>query len=243
MTRTLPPVDTAVADDGPKPRRRLSNRTLLAIAGGIAAGGALLVWVIAFSPLLGVSSVVVHGEQRLSVGFIEAKAQVPHGRPLVRVDVAAIQHRVEAIGQVESARVSVSFPQTVVITVVERQPIGFVITDGRYALVDRTGTQYLAVPARPAHLPLFAVPAGPKAQATGAAIATVAASLDPALLGKIASIQAFDPNSVTLVLTDQRVVHWGSADRSAEKARILSALLGQPGTQIDVSNPDVAYTH
>jgi hypothetical protein len=34
-------------------------------------------------------------------------------------------------------------------------------------------------------------------------------------------------------------VLWGSADRSADKAQVLPALLTRDGTTFDVSNPDV----
>ena len=37
-------------------------------------------------------------------------------------------------------------------------------------------------------------------------------------------------------------VAWGSAAQSPAKARVLTALLHQPGDQIDVSNPDQPFT-
>jgi cell division protein FtsQ len=42
---------------------------------------------------------------------------------------------------------------------------------------------------------------------------------------------------VTLTLNDGRTVLWGGTDRSADKARLLSALLGQPGRYFDLSDP------
>jgi cell division protein FtsQ len=87
------------------------------------------------------------------------------------------------------------------------------------------------------------VPAGPNAMATGHAVATVAAALAPASLAHVASVQAFDPTAITLLLADQRVVRWGSAARSPDKARILPVLLRQPGTTFDVTNPDQVIAH
>jgi cell division protein FtsQ len=72
-------------------------------------------------------------------------------------------------------------------------------------------------------------------------VATVAADLPPSLLAPIASIQALDPQAITLVLSDDRVVRWGSVDRSADKARILPVLLAQPGQQYDVTDPDQPF--
>jgi cell division protein FtsQ len=109
-------------------------------------------------------------------------------------------------------------------------------------LVDKTGDQVRSLPVKPRGLPQFAIPGGANAKATGRAVATVAAALTPRLLAKVASIQAFDPTAITVLLDDRRVVRWGSAERSAGKARILPTLLKQPGTTFDLTNPDQVVT-
>jgi cell division protein FtsQ len=58
----------------------------------------------------------------------------------------------------------------------------------------------------------------------------------------VQSIEALDPAAITLVLRGDRVVRWGSAARSPDKARILPALLKQPGTQFDLSDPDQPFS-
>ncbi len=67
----------------------------------------------------------------------------------------------------------------------------------------------------------------------------MAGSLTPALLAKLTSVTATSPLSITLLLTDGRTVRWGSPERSADKARVLPALLSRPGMSYDVSDPDV----
>ncbi len=238
MSVTLPTLRPALDANEP-PRRRLSRRALLVGAAGIVVTAALLSWLVAFSSVFGVRTVSVRGLDTLSAARVRAVADVTRATPLVRLDTGAVARRVETIPEVASARVSTSFPNTVVVTVVERRPIGYLDVDGRAVLVDRTGDQYHVAPVAPRGLPKFVVPSGSQARATGEAVATVAATLPAALRVRVASIQAFDPTAITLVLTDQRVVRWGSADRSADKARILPALLTQPGTQFDVSNPDL----
>ena len=109
-------------------------------------------------------------------------------------------------------------------------------------LVDRTGDQYRAVPHPPAGLPRFDVPADADSRTTGGAVATVARALPAALLARIDVIHALDPSAITLVLTDGRTVAWGSAAASAAKARVLPALLKQPGNQIDVTDPHQPFT-
>jgi cell division protein FtsQ len=132
----------------------------------------------------------------------------------------------------------VSYPGTVLISVVERVGVGYLPHGTTFVLVDRTGDQFRTVAARPRGLPLFEVPSGPAATATARAVADVAAALPDSIRRRLASIQAFDPGSITLLLTDSRVVRWGSDDRNVDKARILPALLNQPGTQFDITDPD-----
>jgi cell division protein FtsQ len=171
---------------------------------------------------------------------VRTVAEVKHGAPLLRLDTAAIVRRVEQLPEVKSASVDTHLPNTVTITVVERTAVGFIEKgDSAFVLVDAQGTQFRTVKVRPRRLPLLVLPAGTQAGASAAAVATVAGQLDAGLLSRVQSIQALDPTAITLVLTDGRVVRWGSVARSADKARLLPALLAQAGTQFDVSNPDL----
>ncbi len=232
----------ALRHDGPAKPEHPSRRRLWLGAAAVVAVAVLLTWIVAFSPVLGVRTVTVHGTRTVSAGQVEAAAHIKHGTPLVRLDTAAVAHRVEALRDIASARVTTSFPSTVVITVTEREPVGYVKRTGGYALVDATGYQYRVVNSPPARLPLFVVPSGTDARTTGGAVATVASALSPALRRKVASIQALDPQAITLLLKDGRVVRWGGPDRSTEKARVVAALLPRTGQQIDVTDPSQPFT-
>jgi cell division protein FtsQ len=108
--------------------------------------------------------------------------------------------------------------------------------------MDRTGAQFQTTTAAPRGLPELALPTGVLAREAGAAVATVAAALPAALRARVASIQAFDPSAITVLLRDDRVIHWGSAERSGDKAAVLAALLTRPGRVFDVSNPDLVVS-
>ena len=218
------------------------NRALIAVSTVAVLTVALVVWIVAVSPILGAKTVTVHGTRTLTSAQVRVAAAIKHGTPLVRLDTAAVARRVESLPDVASATVRTDYPTGVIITVTERVAVGYLAVGGHYVLVDETGEQYRTVQGKPGALPLFAVPAGANAKAAGRAVATVAASLTPTLLARVASVQAFDPSAITLLLADRRVVRWGSADRSADKARILPILLMQPGTQFDVTNPDQVVT-
>lgn len=219
----------------------IPHRRLILAAFAVVLVGAVVTWLVAFSSVLGVRTVLVRGEYRLTADQVRTAANVTKGTPLLRLDTDRLRNRVEGMPDVASAKVGTSFPSTVVITVVERVAIGVVQVSDGYMLVDRTGDQFRHATARSDHLPLFVVPQGTNARTTGGAVATVAAALPRSLRGRIMSIQALDPNAITLVLTRGRVVRWGSAARSADKARVLPALLRQPGSQFDLTDPDQPF--
>lgn len=225
------------------------QRRLVLTALAVALVAASATWLVAFSSVLGVRSVEVHGVHLLTAAKVRATAQIRGGTPLVRLDTGAIAKRVEALSEVASAEVRTSFPSTVTIDVTERVAVGVLSVNGGYVLVDRSGAQFRTVATAPAALPTFVLPSGAPARGTGAALARVAAALPGALRARVASIQALDPGAITLLLTDQRVVRWGSTQNSAEKARVLGALLDRPAppgaalpTQFDVSDPDQPFT-
>ena len=227
--------DTLVREDDELAARRSARR--VAVGAGAIGLIAVLVWVVVFSSVLGAKRVAVHGAHAVPVNRIVSAADVPHGRPLLRLDTGGIARRVEALPDVAAVSVHVSYPSTVVITVTERVAVGYLDDGGKAILIDKSGRQFRTVAAAPSALPRFDVPAGDTA--TGQAIATVAGALTPALLGRLTSIGASDSSAITLRLRDGRTVRWGSAERSADKALVLPALLARAGTTFDVSNPDV----
>jgi cell division protein FtsQ len=223
--------------------RRISRRALLIAAVVVVVFViGLGTWLVAFSSVFGVRTVVVRGQHTLSAEQVTAAAAVPHGQPLLRLDTAAIRERVEQLPDVASATVTTAFPSTVRISVTERVAVGVVRHGRQVVLVDRTGDQFRAVAHRPRQLPLFVVPAGTDARSTGGAVATVAGALPATIRARVASIQALDPQAITLLLKNGRVVRWGSAARSADKARVLTVLLHRPADQIDLTDPDQPFT-
>jgi cell division protein FtsQ len=248
-TDPAPPPDTGAAGPERLPggaatpaRGRWSNRRLTVVAAAVVATAALLVWGVAFSPLFAVRHVRVMGASGAAEDQVRTAAHVPDGTPLLRLDTAAITARVEQVPVVASAHVDTSFPSTVTVTVSLRAAVGYLHVDGGYRLMDRTGAQFQTTTAAPRGLPELALPTGVLAREAGAAVATVAAALPATLRARVASIQAFDPSAITVLLRDDRVIHWGSAERSGDKAAVLAALLTRPGRVFDVSNPDLVVS-
>jgi cell division protein FtsQ len=201
---------------------------------------ALLVWLVAFTSVLGVRSVKVVGARTLTAEQVRAAAGIRTGAPLARLDLDAVSSRLSAVGPIRAVTVSRSYPATVTIRITERTAVGYRPVDGgRVLLVDRDNVAFRSVKTTPAGLPRLLVTGS---QAASAAAALVAGTLPASISKTLGSISAPSEESITLTLRDGRTVLWGGVDRSADKARLLSVLLGQPGRYFDLSDPSTVIS-
>lgn len=240
-TRSRAQTQPAVSDVSPELelRRKRHRRRLLAkvviplLALVLIIAG---IWVLGFSGVFAVRVVQVHGISTVSESQVLQAAQVPDGVPLARIDLGQIAARVEAIPTVESSVVHRSWPSTIAITVRERQPVFAIEQQGSYLLVDKFGVGYRVLSARPADEVLVQVAAPDPAIL--AEIATVVSVLPDSIRGQLSTVSAQSPSGITLRLTKGREVFWGDASRSADKLRVLRALLKHSASRYDVSAPD-----
>lgn len=205
---------------------------LLALA--LVAGSIWLVW---FSQVMVVTGAKVSGQERVSEERIVKVAQVPQGVQLARVDLGAIEGRVEAIPAIKDADVSRSWPDKVGIEVIERVPLAVVErpASGLQA-VDDEGVLFLEYDKRPEGLPLIRTAPDIETEALREA-ASVIASLRDDVAGRVESLDVESVDRIVLELKDGRKVLWGSAEHSTEKAEVVAVLLARKVDFIDVSVP------
>ena len=205
---------------------------------------ALVGWVVAATPVLGVHTVnlsLSHGQQ-LTVPQLRAVAAVPQGQPLLRVDTDAVAARLARVDGVASVEVRRSWPTTVRITVVERRPVAAARRGDRWAEVDASGTVFFTRPGQPAGLPVLEVArAGPQDEATRSALQVLVA-LPQALRQQVVTVQAPTPAGVLLVLSGGQTVDWGAPGETVNRAAAVQALLTRGARVIDVASPGVATT-
>jgi cell division protein FtsQ len=70
--------------------------------------------------------------------------------------------------------------------------------------------------------------------------AAVIAALPREISTKVDHVEVATVDQISLVLRDERVVLWGSADESELKAEVLVPLLSRPGQTYDISVPGQA---
>lgn len=205
----------------------------------VLAAVAGTLWLLLGSSLLGARQVEVAGTVELSELQVRTAAQVPLGTPLLLLDTAAIESRVQQLRRVADVQVSRSVTGTVRIALSERTPVAVAPAGDQVALVDATATSYAVVAEAPWDLPELRVPRVAPTEDTARAAVQVLTELPAALLDRVKLVSARSPADVVLRLRDDREVHWGAPTRTARKAAVLEPLLTQPGDVYDVSSPQL----
>jgi cell division protein FtsQ len=218
--------------------RRPASRKDRLLRTGILLGSVLIIaavaWILLFSPWLVLRTVTVHGTALVRWEDVEAAAQPALGTPLARVSERAVAERVASLPAVKQVTVSRQWPATLDIQVDERRPV-LVIGDGANSvLVDAAGASF------PGVAPEGVVKArGPLSDSRLlAGVATLVEAFPEELQSAAVLVEFTSADSITVRLTEDRDVFFGSADQAALKAEVALALLrGTTAEHIDVSAP------
>jgi cell division protein FtsQ len=195
-------------------------------------------WLVFFSSVLAVNGVRIEGTRVISSDVVRQAAAVPTGEPLATVDLDAITARVERLPAVKSVDVSRAWPDRVRIDVTERRAVAVVESEGGEPAraVDSDGVQFRRLAHAPPGLPKLRLGDGAGKDALTEA-ARVAGAMPASLARKVAFVEVHTVDTISLVLHSGRMVRWGSADGSADKARVLAVLLRQKASVYDVRVP------
>lgn len=242
----------------PKParRKRLRPRISRAVMGRVL-GVVLLVFgmyqtvALAFTtPLLRVSTIVVHGNVRLSSGQVQALVEDLRGTSILQVELDVVRRRLNESPWIADVALRRVLPSTIEVFVSERRPVGLCRLGEELFLVDETGVvidefgpQYAEF-----DLPiidgLVNVPPGHgKAQgaidprrADLAARAIASLARDQAIARRLSQVDVADVhNAVVLLDGDTALLHLGD-DRFLERVQSyldLSSTLRERVAEID----------
>ncbi len=198
----------------------------------------IAVWLVFFSSVLAVKGVGVAGTVLLTDDEVLAAAAAPVGEPLARVDLSRIEGRLRALAAVKDVEVTREWPDRIHIQVIERTAVAAVPVGSGFKGIDADGVLFRDFKGRPKDLPEIVLPdgIGQDAMKEGA---DVVAALPAELQRRIDHVEVESIDKISLVLGDDKLVVWGSAEESGDKARVLAALLAAApkASQYDVSAP------
>jgi cell division protein FtsQ len=228
--------------------QRSRRRRLAWLAGVGAVVFVLLVAVlVSFSPLMALRTIDVVGTSRIDGAAVRKSLDGQLGKPLPFVDYDAIATKLRDYPLIRSYSIETKPPGTLVVRIVERQPIGLLQSRDGFELVDQAGVVISRSAERPGGYPLI-VPSGAagstEALKSFTASAAVLAALPQSVLPQVTSVTAKSSDDVTLTMSGGATVVWGSPEKSDLKAADLIALLkSAPGAETyDVSSPTSPVT-
>lgn len=238
-------------------RERGRRRLMVMVAVGAVVMIAVTVLAVLSSSLFAVDEVVVQGgpyTQARNGVLLDEVIEDLRGQPVLLVDTAAAEARLETIPWVERAFVVTDFPNRVFIDLRERSPLAtFVGSDGRYRVIDRDGRVLDVLDGRPRDYMLVTAD-GPDAEpgefaGTPFALAAQLVSALPAEVRTLTLSVAVDIASGDFGLqlqggpTGEIEVRLGDFDRiDAKLARLLQRVRdGVDGiVRIDVSTDEIS---
>jgi cell division protein FtsQ len=230
-------------------RRARNRRVAIAAVAGTVATLIGLVLVAVYSPILALRTITIDGTARIDPAELHAAVDSQLGTPLALVDFDAITTELSAFPLIRSYVTETVPPDTLLIHIVERQPVGTIQSSAtKFQLVDPAGITVQESAERIPGVPLIDLHGADTSSAAFESVVEVLLALPPALLGQVDVASASTRDDVSLVLTGVgQGVTWGSADDSAKKAALLAALIAvtdpaRAGT-FDVSAPGNGVFH
>ncbi|MFD9005684.1 cell division protein FtsQ/DivIB [Streptomyces sp. NPDC059582] len=230
-------------------RRRL--RVMIILAFGAVLLGAGCVWALYGSQWLRVERVSVSGTGVLTPEQVREAADVPVGAPLISVDTDVIEARLrQKLPRIDSVDVVRSWPHGIGLKVTERSPVLLVRKGAAFVEVDDEGVRFATVSEAPSGIPALEL----SVSRTGSATASlrrfdedrlvleavrVAGDIPAAVARTTRVVKVRSYDDISLELTADRTVVWGSGEQGPLKARTLTALMkaASDARYFDVSVP------
>ena len=220
-------------------RRRRVLAVVLAAVVALAVAG----WGLTYSPLFAARHIKISGNHVVGDRAVVAAAGVSASTNVAHLDREAIVAKLEAQPWIAGASVDVDLPNTLLITVHERTPLGVVAALGARSILANDGTTLPLGGVQIAGLPTVRAALGvPTADQLGAAAALLRA-LDPVVTARVDEVVVGEDGTVTLTLASGARVDAGERGEEPQKALALRAVLLLAAqkhldvTSIDVSSP------
>jgi cell division protein FtsQ len=223
-------------------RSRRRRNIWLAAAGTVVALVAFVL-VGVYSPLMALKNIEVTGTERIPAADIVQALDAQLDTPLPLIDFAEVKQELSEFSLIRSYVTESRPPNTLVVRIVEREPIGSIASAAGFDLVDAAGVVITSGEARAEGYPVVDAAGGASGAGFQAAVAVIGA-LPEGIRTQLDTVTAATKDDVTLTLAGGARVVWGNSERAEYKAVVLSALLvSHPVgsvTEYDVSSPDSA---
>lgn len=226
-------------------QRRHQRRMRLASFAGALIGGALVVYIVFFSPLFRyhLERCQVVNAKNVPASTVCEATTVFANRSIIGLATAGVREKILAkVPELKDVEVSPVWLHGLKMSVVERVPVATVRQDGKIVGVDRYAIPLEVAPGLVDDLPQLDVDLeslGGKTQKLVLAALQVFGDMPEELRVQVRSVISDDPAQLEFKMRDGRDLVWGDVDDSVEKAQVAKLLFTVQGVRIvDVSVPD-----
>ena len=225
------------------PERTLRRRRGLALLIGIPVVLVVTLWLLTYTPLFAARHIRVEGATALSADDVRTLADVGDATNVVHLDRDTVVQNLESSAWVADATVRVELPDTLVLEVTERRPVGVIDAMGERGILASDATVLPLVAGVPEGLPVVRAALGAPNEDQRRAAASLLDALDPVVLKRVTGVSVGQDGLVSLHLRSGTTVQAGEVGDEVAKAEALRAVLrwaassGLELTSIDVSAP------
>jgi len=223
----------------PTARRRRAVGLMIAVPIVLAVA----FWGLTYTPLFAARHIRVDGNHVLSDRHLRSVAGVSTSTNVAHLNESDVVARLEADPWVADASVRTDLPNTLVVSVDERRPVGVIAAMGETSVLASDGQTLPSEGVRVAELPVVRAALGEPTQDQRDAAATLLAALDPVVFARVDEALVGQDSMVTLALSSGAGVNAGQPGQEREKGDALRAVLRWAATEnvdlmsIDISSP------
>ncbi|MEP6757557.1 MAG: FtsQ-type POTRA domain-containing protein [Actinomycetota bacterium] len=219
----------------------LRRRRAFGLIVGIPLVLALSLWALTFTPLFRAHHIRVQGATVLSPVEVRSLAGVDGSTNVVHLDDVGVVGRLEESPWIADASVHVELPDTLVLEITERRPVGVIDALGESGILASDATLLPMTAGAPSDLPAVRAALGAPSTEQRAAAATLLSALDPVVAKRVTEVLVGQDGLVALTLSSGATVNAGEAGDEASKAEVLRAVLRWATSKgLDVSSIDIS---
>ncbi len=229
------------------PSGSVGRRRVLALLLLVPIAVATVAWAITYTPLFEARHIRVEGAVSLRPDAVRSLAGVEPSTNVFHLQTEAVAASLLSDPWISSASVQRDLPDTIVVAIVEREPVGMIDATGEPSILASDGTILPASTATTSAidaLPKVQAALGTPDEAQRTAAATLLGALDQVVAHRVSELSVGQDLRTSLTLRDGVTVDAGAPGEEAQKAAALRAVLrwaasgGHALSSIDVSAPD-----
>lgn len=231
-----------VLPESPEKKRR---KLLIIISVSIVVLSLVAVLILSFSPLLAAKKIEVSGTKLTDAKKLTQSLEPLKGTPLPRISESKVQELIGEQPAIDSVVVKAQMPNTLVVEVIEADPVAILVDGDKQYLVSETGKKLRTLGKKDkTKLPKIKASNETKDPEKFKLLTSILSSVDQEVLKEVTTATLSKAGFAELALPKKRTLIWGDNSKSALKNQVAKIFVKELGdkdsakTTIDVTNPE-----